>query len=64
MLETIPSEALRLVAGGEFAGYRDVHEWRQATFGDVKQTWDPTRKDGFGGYATQQDWSRATFGRR
>jgi hypothetical protein len=63
MLETIANEALLLVSGGEFAGYRDAHEWRQATFGDVKQTWDPSRNGGFAGYATRNDWSRATFGR-
>ena len=49
---------------GRFREYRNVHEWRQATFGDVRRTWDPTRKDGFAGYASKRDWRRATFGDR
>lgn len=61
---TIDAALLREVAGAEFAGYRDVHEWREATFGDVQKTWDPTRSDGFGGYATKHDWSKANFGDR
>ena len=62
---TIDAASLRQVAGGEgFGDYRDVHEWRKATFGDVTETWDPSRDGGFGGYATKEDWSKANFGDR
>jgi hypothetical protein len=45
-----------------FAGYDSVHEWREATFGDVRETWNPTREGGFGGYASKSDWHKATLG--
>lgn len=46
---------------GKLNEYRNVNEWKEATFGDVNKTWDPIRKDGFGGYASVNDWKRATF---
>lgn len=45
-----------------FCGYDNVHEWREATFGDVRNTWNPSRKGGFAGYANVDDWRKATFG--
>jgi hypothetical protein len=47
-----------------FGGYRSVQEWREATFGDIRKTWDPSRKGGFGGYKDVHDWRKATFGTR
>ncbi len=45
-----------------FGGYDSPQEWREATFGDVRKTWNPVRQGGFAGYANVSDWERATFG--